>query len=144
MYRGLSKKQRIELHDFPSLWLHAGFIYTPNDLINLQAIIGNYAVPILEENQVWSTDDDTRTSYLDSQDVARMTLAALRNRDTFGNAFCVLLFIENCWIRQNVNFGGSKSLHDGRNHRNVRETRKRDRESLQSKFKIAIYPICSF
>lgn len=49
----------------------------------MQAIIGNYAVPILEEEQVWSTDDDTRTSYLDSQDVARMTIAALRNEATF-------------------------------------------------------------
>ena len=53
-------------------------------MYSLQAIIGNYAIPILENDQVWSTDDDTRTSYLDSQDVARMTMAALRNKDTFG------------------------------------------------------------
>ena len=33
----------------------------------LQAIIGNYAVPILEERQVWGTTDETRTAYLDSQ-----------------------------------------------------------------------------
>ena len=32
-----------------------------------QAIIGNYAVPVLEEKQVWGTSDDTRTAYLDSQ-----------------------------------------------------------------------------
>ena len=32
-----------------------------------QAIIGNYAVPILEERQVWGTTDETRTAYLDSQ-----------------------------------------------------------------------------
>lgn len=32
-----------------------------------QAIIGNYAVPILEERQVWGTTDNTRTAYLDSQ-----------------------------------------------------------------------------
>ena len=44
----------------------------------LQAIIGNYAVPILEEKQVWGTSDQTRTAYLDSTDVARMTLASLR------------------------------------------------------------------
>ena len=50
----------------------------------MQAIIGNYAVPIMEETQVWSTDDDTRTSCLDSQDIARMTMAALRYRETFG------------------------------------------------------------
>lgn len=44
----------------------------------IQAIIGNYAVPILEEKQVWGTNDQTRTAYLDTTDVARMTLAALR------------------------------------------------------------------
>ena len=44
----------------------------------VQAIIGNYAVPILEDKQVWGTSDETRTAYLDSQDVARMALAALR------------------------------------------------------------------
>ena len=32
----------------------------------MQAIIGNYAVPILEERQVWGTSDETRTAYLDS------------------------------------------------------------------------------
>ena len=45
----------------------------------MQAIIGNYAVPILEEKQVWGTNDQTRTAYLDTTDVARMTLAALRS-----------------------------------------------------------------
>jgi hypothetical protein len=33
----------------------------------VQAIIGNYAVPILEEKQVWGTSDETKTAYLDSQ-----------------------------------------------------------------------------
>jgi hypothetical protein len=33
----------------------------------MQAIIGNYAVPILEEKQVWGTSDQTKTAYLDSQ-----------------------------------------------------------------------------
>ena len=44
----------------------------------LQAVIGNYAVPILDDKTVWGTTDETRTAYLDSQDVARMALAALR------------------------------------------------------------------
>jgi uncharacterized protein YbjT (DUF2867 family) len=43
-----------------------------------QAIIGNYAVPILEEKSVWGTDDDTRTAYLDTVDIARMVMATLR------------------------------------------------------------------
>lgn len=55
----------------------------------MQAIIGNYAVPILEEAQVWGTDDETRTAYLDTQDVARMTLAALRNDETIGKTLAL-------------------------------------------------------
>lgn len=46
--------------------------------VGLQAVIGNYAVPILEDKPVWGTNDGSRTAYLDSQDVARMALAALR------------------------------------------------------------------
>ncbi|KAG1676392.1 hypothetical protein FOA52_001187 [Chlamydomonas sp. UWO 241] len=49
-----------------------------------QAVIGNYAVPILEDKQVWGTNDDTRTAYIDTQDVARMTLAALRTNKVDG------------------------------------------------------------
>ena len=43
-----------------------------------QAIIGNYAVPILEEKPVWGTTEETRTAYLDSVDLARMLMASLR------------------------------------------------------------------
>lgn len=43
-----------------------------------QAIIGNYAVPILEEKPVWGTNDDTRTAYLDTVDISRMVMAAIR------------------------------------------------------------------
>lgn len=50
----------------------------------MQAIIGNYAVPILEETQVYGTDDSTRTAYLDTQDVARMAIAALRTELSVG------------------------------------------------------------
>lgn len=44
-----------------------------------QAVIGNYAVPILEDRSVWGTNDDSRTAYMDTQDIARLTLAALRS-----------------------------------------------------------------
>ena len=44
----------------------------------MQAIIGNYAVPILEEKQVWGTSDATRTAYLDSQARRRGCLGCLR------------------------------------------------------------------
>jgi uncharacterized protein YbjT (DUF2867 family) len=44
-----------------------------------QAIIGNYAVPILEEKPVWGTSDDTRTAYLDTVDLARMIMASVQS-----------------------------------------------------------------
>jgi len=51
----------------------------------MQPLISAYAVPILEEQSVWGTDDATRTAYLDTQDIARMALAAVRrSRETSG------------------------------------------------------------
>jgi uncharacterized protein YbjT (DUF2867 family) len=50
----------------------------------MQALISQYAVPILEDQSVFGTDDQTRTAYLDTQDVARMTMAALRTDATIG------------------------------------------------------------
>lgn len=35
--------------------------------VTAQAVIGNYAVPILEDKQVWGTNDDSRTAYMDTQ-----------------------------------------------------------------------------
>ena len=50
----------------------------------MQPLISAYAVPILEEQSVWGTTDSTRTAYLDTQDAARMTLAAIRRDQTIG------------------------------------------------------------
>jgi hypothetical protein len=33
---------------------------------------------------MWGTDDDTKTAYLDTQDVAKMTLAACRRDEVRG------------------------------------------------------------
>ena len=58
----------------------SGLNYTTIRLCGfMQALIGQYAVPILEDKSVWGTDAPTRVAYLDSQDVAKMTLAALRS-----------------------------------------------------------------
>lgn len=35
-------------------------------------------MPILEEKPVWGTNDDTRTAYLDTVDISRMVMAAIR------------------------------------------------------------------
>ena len=50
----------------------------------MQGLIGNYAVPILEERTVVGTSDQTRTAYLDSQDIAKMTMKALQADATIG------------------------------------------------------------
>jgi len=50
----------------------------------MQALIQQYAVPILEEQPVFGTDDETRTAYLDTQDVARMVMAAVRTEESLG------------------------------------------------------------
>ena len=40
--------------------------------------------PVLEEQPLWGTDDDTKTAYLDTQDVAQMTMAAVRREEANG------------------------------------------------------------
>ncbi|XP_078448164.1 NAD(P)-binding Rossmann-fold superfamily protein [Wolffia australiana] len=45
----------------------------------MQGLIGQYAVPILEQQSVWGTDAPTRIAYMDTQDIARLTFVALRN-----------------------------------------------------------------
>lgn len=70
----------------------------------MQGLIGNYAVPILEERPVWGTSDQTRTAYLDSLDIAKMTMAALQRDQTIGKvmtlsgpkAYTVQEIIEMC------------------------------------------------
>jgi len=44
----------------------------------MQPLIAGYAVPVLEEQPLWGTDDETKTAYLDTQDVAKMTMASVR------------------------------------------------------------------
>lgn len=50
----------------------------------MQPLISAYAVPILEEQSVWGTNDQTRIAYMDAQDVAKMTMAAIKNDATIG------------------------------------------------------------
>ncbi|GLC45882.1 hypothetical protein PLESTF_000670900 [Pleodorina starrii] len=79
----------------------SGLDYTTFRLCGFhQAVIGNYAVPILEERSVWGTNDETRTAYLDSQDVAKMTVAALRTDKT--SKRCLTLSGPKAWTTKEV------------------------------------------
>ena len=65
----------------------------------MQPLISGYAVPVLEEQPLWGTDDDTRTAYLDTQDVAKMTLAACR-RDEATNKVMTLAGPKSYSVRE--------------------------------------------
>eukprot|EP00271_Cylindrocystis_brebissonii_P017238 TRINITY_DN43_c0_g1_i1.p1 TRINITY_DN43_c0_g1~~TRINITY_DN43_c0_g1_i1.p1 ORF type:complete len:444 (-),score=90.69 TRINITY_DN43_c0_g1_i1:408-1739(-) len=66
----------------------------------MQALIGQYAVPILEDKSVWGTDAPTRVAYMDSQDVAKMTLAALRSEQTSRST--ITLAGPRAWTSQEI------------------------------------------
>ncbi|KAK9287152.1 hypothetical protein L1049_015563 [Liquidambar formosana] len=66
----------------------------------MQGLIGQYAVPILEEKSVWGTDAPTRIAYMDTQDIARLTFIALRNEKLNGK---LLTFAgPRAWTTQEV------------------------------------------
>jgi uncharacterized protein YbjT (DUF2867 family) len=50
----------------------------------MQALIQQYAVPMLEGEEVWGTQDETRIAYLSTQDAARLTMACLQTDATIG------------------------------------------------------------
>lgn len=57
----------------------SGLNYTTLRLCGfMQPLISAYAVPILEEQAVWGTSDQTKVAYMDTMDIAMMTMAAVR------------------------------------------------------------------
>jgi len=52
-----------------------------------QGLIGQYAIPILENQPIWITTENTRVSYMDTQDIARFCLRALQLPDTQSKTF---------------------------------------------------------
>jgi len=52
-----------------------------------QGLIGQYAIPILENQPIWMTTENTRVSYMNTQDIAKFCLRALQLPKTKNKIF---------------------------------------------------------
>lgn len=56
----------------------------------MQGLIGQYAIPVLDQQTVWVNTDSSSVAYMNSQDVASFTVAALNRPETCKRAFPVV------------------------------------------------------
>jgi uncharacterized protein YbjT (DUF2867 family) len=56
----------------------------------MQNLIGQYAIPILDNQPVWVTGTSAAIAYMDTQDVAKFAVRALTRPDTQGKTFPVV------------------------------------------------------
>tara|TARA_B100000945_G_scaffold213296_1_gene171815 strand:+ start:298 stop:1260 length:963 start_codon:yes stop_codon:yes gene_type:complete len=49
----------------------------------MQGVIGQFAIPILDSQAVWMSGTPTKIAYMNTQDMAKIILSSLNNKDTF-------------------------------------------------------------
>jgi uncharacterized protein YbjT (DUF2867 family) len=56
----------------------------------MQGLIGQYAIPMLDNQTVWITGESTAIAYMDSQDIAKFAVRALEVPETVGQSYPVV------------------------------------------------------
>lgn len=69
----------------------SGLNYTVLQLAGfMQGLIGQYGIPILEAQPVWVTGDSSPIAYMDTQDIAKFAIKALKREETINKTFPVV------------------------------------------------------
>ena len=69
----------------------SGLNYTVLQLAGfMQGLIGQYGIPILEAQPVWVTGESSPIAYMDTQDIAKFAIQALKREETQNKTFPVV------------------------------------------------------
>tara|TARA_Y100001968_G_C19431354_1_gene757216 strand:+ start:877 stop:1845 length:969 start_codon:yes stop_codon:yes gene_type:complete len=56
----------------------------------MQGLIGQFAIPVLENQTVWVNDNSAKIAYMNTQDIARFAVAALKSPETIRKSFPIV------------------------------------------------------